>query len=59
MNAIILSVGDELVLGQTVDTNSAWLSRQLSSVGIEVVRHVTVPDDQAKIEFALGRTSAE
>ena len=33
MNAIILSVGDELVLGQTVDTNSAWLSQQLAAVG--------------------------
>ena len=36
MNAIILSVGDELVLGQTVDTNSAWLSQQLASIGCEI-----------------------
>ena len=33
MCAIILSIGDELVLGQTVDTNSAWLSQQLAAVG--------------------------
>ena len=32
MNAIILSIGDELVLGQTVDTNSAWLSVQLATI---------------------------
>src|SRR3954467_12688063 len=50
MNAIILSIGDELVLGQTVDTNSAWLSQQLASIGIAVAAHITVPDDQKAIE---------
>lgn len=53
MNAIILSVGDELALGQTVDTNSAWLSAQLATVGFGVCRHVTVPDDQQLIEAAI------
>jgi nicotinamide-nucleotide amidase len=53
MKAIILSVGDELVLGQTVDTNSAWLSRELAGVGWRVAAHVTVPDDQPAIELAL------
>ena len=58
MQAIILSVGDELVLGQTVDTNSAWLSQQLAAVGCAVAAHATVPDDQAAIETAI-RESAE
>src|ERR671916_407350 len=53
MQAIILSVGDELVLGQTVDTNSAWISQQLASVGCAVAAHLTVPDDQRAIEQAL------
>jgi nicotinamide-nucleotide amidase len=53
MRAIILSIGDELTLGQTVDTNSAWLSRQLAAVGCAVAAHVTVPDDQAAIEQAM------
>ena len=39
MNAIILSIGDELVLGQTVDTNSAWLSQQLAAIGCAVTAH--------------------
>src|SRR5688572_27968899 len=56
--AIILSIGDELVLGQTVDTNSAWCSRQLAGVGCAVKAHLTVPDDQRAIEDAL-RESAE
>lgn len=59
MNAIILSVGDELVLGQTVDTNSAWLSAQLAAVGCGVAAHVTVPDDQATIEAAIRSASVQ
>src|SRR4051794_14134235 len=51
--AIILSVGDELVLGQTVDTNSAWLSRQLASIGCAVAAHITVPDNQRAIEETM------
>jgi nicotinamide-nucleotide amidase len=53
MNATILSVGDELVLGQTVDTNSAWISQQLAAVGCDVVSHKTVGDDQDLIEAAI------
>jgi nicotinamide-nucleotide amidase len=53
MTSIILSVGDELVLGQTVDTNSAWISQQLAAVGCDIGGHATVPDDQAKIEAAI------
>ncbi len=53
MNAIILSIGDELVLGQTVDTNSAWLSARLAEVGLGVLAHATVADDQAAIEEAI------
>lgn len=53
MKAIILSIGDELVLGQTVDTNSAWLSQQLAAVGIAVAAHMTVGDDQHAIEQAI------
>src|SRR4051794_4956483 len=57
MNAIILSVGDELVLGQTVDTNSAWISQQLAAVGCGVGAHVTVPDDQRAIETAIRESA--
>ncbi len=53
MNTIILSIGDELALGQTVDTNSAWLSQQLAAAGCGVSAHVTVSDDQAAIEAAI------
>src|SRR5260221_10006687 len=51
--AIILSIGDELVLGQTIDTNSAWLSQRLASIGVRILAHQTVPDNQREIEEAL------
>lgn len=53
MTSIILSIGDELVLGQTVDTNSAWISQQLAAVGCDIAAHATVPDDQKAIERAI------
>ena len=58
MNAIILSVGDELVLGQTVDTNSAWLSARLTANGVMTDYHKTVADDQAAIVAAVREAAA-
>ncbi len=58
-SAIILSIGDELVLGQTVDTNSAWLSQQLATIGIRIAAHQTVPDDQSSIERAIRSAAAD
>jgi len=53
MNATTLSIGNELVLGQTVDTNSAWLSQRLASLGIDCIAHITVGDDQSAIAQAI------
>jgi len=44
--AAILSIGDELTLGQTLDTNSRWLSDALLARGVNTVEHATVPDDR-------------
>ena len=49
MPAILLSIGDELTLGQTVDTNAAWLSARLASLGIACTEHRTVADDLDRI----------
>jgi len=54
MSAIVLAVGDELTAGQTVDTNSAYLSRRLRELGIATSAHVTVGDDRAAVAAALG-----
>lgn len=53
MQAAILAIGDELVLGQSVDTNSAYLSAELSARGIITAYHVTVHDDRAQIAEAI------
>lgn len=53
LTALILSVGDELTLGQTVDTNSAWLSRRLAGIGVDIAGHMTVPDDRDAIAAAI------
>ncbi|RMF37870.1 MAG: competence/damage-inducible protein A [Planctomycetota bacterium] len=51
LRAEIIAVGDELVSGQRLDTNSQWLSRALADAGGRVVRHTTVGDDlQANID---------
>ena len=53
MQAVILSIGDELALGQTVDTNAAWLSARLAQRGISTLLHLTVADDRRAIVDAL------
>jgi nicotinamide-nucleotide amidase len=47
MNAEILAIGDEITSGQTLDTNSQWLSRQLEELGVAVHYHTTVGDQLA------------
>ncbi len=41
----IIAQGEEIITGQIVDSNSAWLSEQLVALGFQVVRHTTVGDD--------------
>ncbi len=51
MRAEVLAIGDEMTSGQRLDTNSQWLSQQLSEIGIRVLYHTTVGDDlDANIE---------
>ncbi len=54
MKVVILSIGDELILGQTVDTNAAWLSRRCGALGAEVIEHITVGDSVDQIAAVLS-----
>lgn len=58
----LITIGDELLLGFTIDTNSAHISRALAAMGIEIARRTTVGDDSVKIGLAvreaLDRTGA-
>jgi nicotinamide-nucleotide amidase len=53
MTAEIITIGDELLIGQVVDTNSAWMGRQLNDYGVRVVQITSVPDDRAAIRSAF------
>lgn len=59
--AEILAIGDELLSGETVDTNSSYLDGLLEGLGWTVRRHLTVPDDEAAIAaaFDLAARDAE
>lgn len=49
----LVTIGDELLLGTTVDTNSAWLGQTFTEAGIRVMRRATVGDDDAAIRAAV------
>ncbi|MCD8079973.1 MAG: competence/damage-inducible protein A, partial [Bacteroides sp.] len=53
MFAEIITIGDELLIGQVVDTNSAWMGRELNRIGIEVVRVTSVRDRKEEILDAV------
>lgn len=53
MEAEILTIGDEILIGQIVDTNSAWMGQQLSLAGIRVHQITSVSDDPQHIVEAL------
>lgn len=54
INAEILTIGDEILYGQIVDTNSQWMGVQLSDAGIQVVRKTTVGDVVEEILTAFA-----
>ena len=58
MKATILTIGDELLIGQIVDTNSASIARHLNAAGVVVARKESVGDDRAAIVDAVRRAMA-
>ena len=56
--ASIITIGDELLIGQTIDTNSAWMAQQLNNMGIWVQRRVAVGDTKPAIVEALDAEGA-
>ena len=53
MRAEIITIGDELLIGQVVDTNSAWMAQRLNEAGIELYQITSVHDDREHILKAL------
>ena len=46
MNAEIITIGDEILIGQIIDTNSAFLGKQLNKIGVEVVQITSIQDEK-------------
>src|ERR671926_1581069 len=57
-SAEIVTIGTEVLLGDLVDTNTAWLSARLAALGVSVYRHVTVGDNKQRIVAALLEASS-
>src|SRR5664279_721362 len=49
ISASIITIGDELLIGQVIDTNSAWIAQQLNKIGVAVKRRVSVGDSKEEI----------
>lgn len=57
--ASIITIGDELLIGQVVDTNSAWMAQELNKAGVWLKRRVAVGDDKQEIIHALEEQSRD
>lgn len=54
MKAVVITIGDELLIGQVLDTNSCWIARALTASGLEVVEMLTVRDGEREIREAVS-----
>jgi nicotinamide-nucleotide amidase len=55
MKSAIITIGDEILIGQVTDTNAVWISRHLNKIGVQVGEMVTVSDDAGQITATLDR----
>ena len=55
MKVSIVTIGDEILIGQIVDTNSAWLAQRLNEIGLQVHKIYSIPDTEDAIIRTLGR----
>jgi nicotinamide-nucleotide amidase len=59
VNACIITIGDELLIGQTIDTNSAFIAQELNRIGIWVKRRIAIGDVKEEILSTLGEQSRD
>ncbi len=59
MKATIITIGDELLIGQTIDTNSAWIGAELSRAGFDVSRIISIHDRREDILTTLGEVTGK
>ncbi|NLF44006.1 MAG: competence/damage-inducible protein A, partial [Bacteroidales bacterium] len=54
MKAHIITIGDELLIGQVVDTNSAWMAQRLDGIGVKTIQITSVQDQASQILETVG-----
>jgi nicotinamide-nucleotide amidase len=59
MKAEIITIGDELLIGQTIDTNSAWIGEELSKAGFDVTRITSIHDSREDILGTLSSVAGK
>ena len=59
MKAEIITIGDEILIGQTVDTNSAWIANKLNLIGVDVIRIASISDKKNEIIKALNNAKQD
>lgn len=57
MKAEIITIGDEILIGQIVDTNSAWMAVELNSIGVNIAQITSISDDPEHLVEALNNAS--
>ena len=57
-SAEIVAVGTEMLLGELVDTNTAWMSSRLAALGVSIYRHTTVGDNKQRVVAALREAAS-
>lgn len=57
MKVSIVTIGDEILIGQIVDTNSAWIAQRLNEIGLQVHKIYSIPDTEAAIVRTLSRAA--
>src|SRR5674476_612244 len=57
MNIDIITIGDEILIGQIVDTNSAWMAQKLNDEGINVRQIISISDDPAHIAETFNESA--
>jgi nicotinamide-nucleotide amidase len=53
LNAIVLTIGDEILIGQVIDTNSAWIGNTFNEIGINILEILSVGDELTAIKDAI------
>lgn len=54
MKAVIITIGDEILIGQIVDSNSAWIGQKLTNLGFDVHQIISIHDDEDEIRKAMS-----